>query len=977
MRTLGIATKLFLAFGGIFVLAFIAALVGWQGFQRIADTQNEVIDQAIPGLRHAHRLAEVNALIGSASQSLARVTEESTRQQISQVVFEHVKALRELLDEFEAQGFAEEQLRILRPTVADIAVSLRQQSELVRQRLQQRERVDLLASRLIAATVELNELADSLVANAAATTTAITSNLYDLVEHDAGEQQLYEVFDRLIEVDIDGMERMYELRLRSSNLRALIDQVIRESDAERLDQLRQHSVETLSILRRRVDEINDPLRQRRGRELLAAMELASGPLYVKGIFESKLALLGINDKLRQLTLDYEVSSRRLDTIVGELTRAGGSLITEVSVAARESLQSSRVLFNWSAIVSLLAAALILWAYIKRNVIRRLLALEAATLSIAAGHYDVAIDSDGADELSKMAGALQVFRDNAIDKRRVDKELLEYKTHLEQLVSQRTAELEQANSQLAEVAHQHAIARDKAEQANRAKTAFLATMSHELRTPLSGALGTLRLLEDTDLSERQRDYVQTIDTANSSLLEILNDILGYSQVETGKLKIENRRFSLRSLLNDIVTLMSASARERGNRIVAEFGSKLPEYVYGDSGKLHQILLNLIGNAVKFTDNGVITVRAAAERGSGTELWRLQFVVQDTGVGIPLDKQKDIFRAFTQVDSSIARRHGGIGLGLAICDRLVAALGGEITLNSSPQQGTTIGFHLVMTVPAATHQAHEPDAPTSTLTDSFHVLVVEDDPTNRMITRRYLEKLGHRITTADHGEAALGALDEQPIDLVLLDVGLPGMDGLTILGRIRKHNIAAVRQVPVIAMSAHVFQEEVDQYMSAGMDGFLGKPFSLGELADSIDRIAGGARPVVVSKGMTRELLVDDTVVGDDIQQLGVDKVRSMVELFGESGEQLVREIVQHASRGESNQAADIAHKMHGAASNFGLHKLCALLAELELRGNRGELSVATDPAHAQLHELFERSLIELQQLLLRHGGISSSSAVVGP
>lgn len=183
------------------------------------------------------------------------------------------------------------------------------------------------------------------------------------------------------------------------------------------------------------------------------------------------------------------------------------------------------------------------------------------------------------------------------------------------------------------------------------------------------------------------------------------------------------------------------------------------------------------------------------------------------------------------------------------------------------------------------------------------------------------------------------------------------------------------VPLASTAAHVFQEEVDQYMSAGMAGFLGKPFSLGELADSIGRVAGGARSVVVSKGVTRELLLDDTIVGDDIQQLGVDKVRSIVELFGKSGEQLVQEIVQHASRGESKQAADIAHKMHGAASNFGLHKLCVLLAEIELRGNRGELNAATDTAYAQLHESFEGSLVDLRQLLLRHGDTSSSSAFV--
>ncbi|MGI9301627.1 MAG: TMAO reductase system sensor histidine kinase/response regulator TorS [Gammaproteobacteria bacterium] len=974
MRTLGIATKLFLAFGGIFALAFIAALVAWQGFQRIADTQNVVIDHAIPGLRHAHQLAETNALIGSASLSLTRASTEQQRQRVSTILFDHVKALRDLLDDFEAQGFAEEQLQTLRPTVEDIAANLRRQSELVRQRLQQQIRFEKLAAKLIATTGELNEVADSLVANAAATTTAITSNLYDLVEHDVGKQKLYDVFDRLVEVDIDGMERMYELRLRSSNLRALVNQVSRESDAERLGELRLRSVETLSILKRRVDEINDPQRKRQAHALLDAMELSDGPLYVYDIFHSKLALLDIKEKLQQLELDNDISSRRLDKIVGELTQAGGSLISSVSVAARESLYSSRVLFSRSAIISLLAAALILWVYIKRNVIRRLLSLESATRSIATGRYDVEIDTGGADELSRMAGALQVFRDNAIEKRKVDEELLEHKTHLEHLVSQRTAELEQANSRLADVAQQHAIARDKAEQANRAKTAFLATMSHELRTPLSGALGTLRLLEDTALSQQQLEYLRTIATANSTLLDILNDILGYSQIEAGKLRIENRQFALHTLLKDIVDLMSVSAREHGNRIVTEFDPELPSLLHGDAGKLHQILLNLIGNAIKFTDAGVITVRAEAGPDNGVGTRRLRFQVQDTGIGIPADRQQDIFRAFTQVDSSTARRQGGIGLGLAICERLVTALGGEILLTSAPRRGTMVEFSLEMCVPAAVARTEEEETSLARSTGPCHVLVVEDDPTNRMITDRYLEKLGHRISTAENGELALKALDTEPIDLVLLDIGLPGMDGLSILKRIRQHSSSAVRDMPVIAMSAHVFQEEVDHYMSAGMDGFLGKPFSLNELAMSIDRVSSGSTALVFKDAATGKLVLDRTVVVDDIRRLGVDQVQNMVDVFAKSGEEFVQEIARQAAQGDAKAVTGVAHKMRGAAGNFGLHKLCALLAEAETAGNEGETRAFE--RSAELRELFEESLAELEDVLHQHVEVSSGSVATG-
>ena len=216
MRKLGIAAKLYLAFGSIFLLAVVASSVGWQGFERVTDSQSSVIDRAIPGLRQAHRLSALNASIGAASRQLLRAHDEADRVRISMALFSEVAEVNALLVDFEQEGFATEALPALRQTFGLIEDKLRLQDDLVRQRTQQEAHFEQLAGSLIATTEALNELADSLVANAAATTTAITSNLYDLVEDDAGKQQLYTVFDRLVEVDLDAMERMYELRLRSA-----------------------------------------------------------------------------------------------------------------------------------------------------------------------------------------------------------------------------------------------------------------------------------------------------------------------------------------------------------------------------------------------------------------------------------------------------------------------------------------------------------------------------------------------------------------------------------------------------------------------------------------------------------------------------------------------------------------------------------------------------------------------------------------
>ncbi len=947
MRRLGIATKLYLAFGSIFLLAGVAALVGWQGFQRIADSQNSVIDQAIPGLRQAHTLAAHNASIGAATQQLARAGDEAERKQISSVLFAHVESLNALLDEFQQTGFAAPSLQSLRDTVGEIDGKLRRQNQLVRRRIQQKKHLVSLEAKLVAATDELNELADSLVANAAATTTAITSNLYELVERDVGKQQLYNVFDRLVEVDIDAMERMYELRLRSANLRGFFNAAGRESDLQALALLRQRTSETLSILKRRVSEINDPQRRERANQLLAAMEVDNGPLYVYGIFETRISLLETDRQLAVLAVETGDESRRLNDIVNELNVAGGALINRVSTTARESLDTGRNLFNWISIFSLLVAAVILWGFVKRNVIRRLLSLESATRSITAGDYDVEIVDRGSDELANLGAALSGFRDSAIEKRKVEEELRQHKTHLEELVEKRTEQLRETNEKLSDEVRNHDVAREKAEQANRAKTAFLATMSHELRTPLSGALGTLRLLSDTTLEAQQLDYVHTIDAANTALLDIVNDILGYSQLEAGKLKIDNRVFELPGLLRSVVELMAVPASENGNSISLQMAESEVQSLLGDAGKLQQILINLIGNAIKFTENGSITLIATSSIDRDANTASLRFVVRDTGIGIAPDRHEEIFRAFTQVDTSIARQYGGIGLGLAICDRLVVAMGGTMHLESESGAGTRIGFDVQMAL-------GESLQPTPALrTQHRHsaaglvVLMVEDDAANRMVTGNYLQNLGHRVIVAKTGEQAISVLNTEPLSLVLLDISLPGIDGLDILKFIRAHVDTRVSDTPVIAMSAHVFTEEVDLYLGAGMNGFLGKPFSLQDLDDAIGRVVDRGStsftPLDSTGKGNDDVIFDRGVVDQDIDKLGVDTVDSMVEVFLQTGRALHSLLLEAIDQKTLTTVEGTAHKLRGAAGNFGLHRLCSLLAEIEAQAKVG---IVTPPETLQ-------------------------------
>ncbi len=936
MRKLGIAAKLYLAFGSIFLLAIVASSIGLKGFQRVTESQNSVIDRAIPGLRQAHRLSALNASIGAAARQLLRVGDEQERKQISLQLFSEVDKVKSLLDDFEHQSFSLDSLQPLRQTVSVIEDKLRRQDNLVRRRIQHQAQFTQLAARLIATTEELNVLADSLVANAAATTTSITSYLYDLVERDVAKQQLYRVFDRIVEVDLDAMERMYELRLRSANLNGLFNRVAKESELDELAEIRRRTVETISILKRRVSEINDPQRRRKASELLAAMEIYNGPLYVYGVFETRIALLQIDESLTTLSLETAEASQTLNGIVSQLNAAGGKLINQVSTTAKESLDVSRQLFSGVSIIFLLVAAAILWGFIKRNVVRRLLLLQSATQSITEGEYDIDIVVEGHDELTDMGRALKGFRDNAIHSRELDEELRQHKAHLEELVDERSEQLRETNQKLSEEVQNHEIAREKAEQANQAKTAFLATMSHELRTPLSGSLGTLQLLSDTSLQSQQLEYVHIINAANASLLDIVNDILGYSQLEAGKLNIENRRFDLTELLDNVIGLMMVSVREKNNDLQINIEDSQFCWLMGDSGKLHQVLINLIGNANKFTSNGQITLEVVWDLHENQDRVTTRFSVTDTGIGIAPDMQKKVFQAFTQVDDSIARRYGGIGLGLAICERLVNAMGGNIVLHSELGKGTTIKFDLDFAIgrtalPEVSESVHQ-----SAITKDITVLMVEDDATNSMVTSNYLQRLGHQVLAAASGEEALTLLDEGGISLVLLDISLPGIDGLTILKYIRTHSDATIAQMPVIAMSAHVFTQEVDQYLAAGMNGFLGKPFSLEDLEQLITQVLRGGEVVIAQSGKTREpnslKRIDTSMIDDDIHRLGMDKVERLVDLFFSSTDELHTGLVEARSQRDFKKLEKIAHKMNGAASNFGLEKLCALLASVENTAN---------------------------------------------
>ncbi len=982
-RRFGLRERLLLALFLGALATVLVAVVGWVSFQRVADSQQAIIRDTLPAADALHEAVRGNARLAALAPRLARVESVTELAQLRAQLADESARIRERLAALQSPHVEAELRARLQATGEALALRLEATGDTIAAGLALRASRQRAVEALREAIDALDGLARMHTENA---TALLVTTLTRLLQPEgtalqgvaqaasppgsASDSERIAARDRLLDLDLDTLERMHELSLTVHALAFLIDRLDEVDSAERLQAARADLEGHLALLDRRVGDVPDPSARAQGRQLydMVARALAGG-----GVVD--LRSLEIELRARSDALQNDVGSltTELDALAGELIHRGGRILASAGSAAERSATSGLIAFGVIAAALLLITAGVGWHLLRRQTLGRLLALEQATLALAAGQRDVVIDTAGDDELASLSRALERFRGDAIERDRLAEALRLQQQELENQVLVRTAELREANTALAHEMGEHARARVAAEKADHAKTAFLGTVSHELRTPMAGILGLLELLEASPPAAERAHYLAQMRSAATLLLELLEDMLDFARIEAGGVHLDTLAFSLRDAVNDVFAVQGTRAAARGLALVADIDPAVADVVLGDRRKLSQILLNLVGNAIKFSDEGAVTVRVSR----AAQPDRVRFAVQDHGIGIDAARQAEVFEPFVQVRDS-GRHHAGTGLGLAVCRRLVRAMGGEIGLVSAPGRGTTVSFELLLP-PAPALLAAVPDpAPggdAAALGRGHHVLVVEDDEVNRMVVERFLSGLGQHAHCVADIEAALKVLGEQPVALALIDMNLPDGDGREMLARMRA--IPRQAATPAVLMSAHIPPDQVDGLLASGFGAFLSKPFSRERLRAVLGGLLGTAAALepkrLESPGLESAAApapawaaqwVDRDFLRAEEDALGRGVLERIVEVFRSQGDSLVAALAAGAEAGDAEQCARLAHKLRGAAFNLGLERLGHGAAGLEQEIGQIEAGGELVERVQALIELYARTLDALDEALKR-------------
>lgn len=585
-------------------------------------------------------------------------------------------------------------------------------------------------------------------------------------------------------------------------------------------------------------------------------------------------------------------------------------------------------------LTVLAIALSLMLLFQRLVTRHLERMARHVEQLGKGEWSRALQLSRRphrqqDELDTLVRALNTLRQSIEQDRRHrerrQSELQLDKSRLEALVDKRTRRLRQA--------------KDAAEAADRAKTRFIANMTHELRTPMNGILGTVALLRPALTGDLERRRLDTLQQSAEHLLMLLNDVLDFAALEQGPLSGQAAPFALDELLGATLAMMQDYAGAK--RISLTLAPVPPARLLGHAGRLRQVLINLLSNAIKFTaEDGRVEVAVRRRQDD----WL--FSVEDNGIGIAPEQQRRIFQRFTQADESITRRYGGTGLGLAISARLVAAMGGRIGVESQPGRGSRFWFSLPLAEAPAPAAAPAPTAPPL---PSLSLLLVEDVAINQEIIAALLEQQGHLVIPAASGEEALAIAAQQAFDLILMDMHLPGMDGLETRRHIQAQPQGLNRDTPVLALTASVGPQDIRRYLEAGISAVVAKPVQWPQLHQAMARATGRAGPPEL----------DHPLLQEHLRLLGPSRLGALLARFAHDLPGLYAALCRELADGDHLEQAQLAHRIRGTARLLGLDALAAQLADIEALAEAHRplpaallagLGQETERALARLHQL---------------------------